>query len=242
MLFVCHPKILHLSIVFSFSWELKWHQEKLKTMLMQNFGVTNKEHYGMLWYFLEWSIGRQAPEGKTNCAGRENCQSNGIHEGKNWHQIRISRTGHRQKICESLQSLQWRSEEIFFCPGELGGLCCQWSAYHQNLDRIDEIKHLPGAWIWKTFHVSSSPPCWWTVNKRSLISSLCLSTNICSFHHRYLCLPRLHENLWKPPIVLFFWRRPAVCCLSLVTAAENVSVQFACVLKFRSTKGLFTWR
>ena len=26
-------------------------QEKLKTILMQNFGVTNKEHYGMLWYF-----------------------------------------------------------------------------------------------------------------------------------------------------------------------------------------------
>ena len=25
-------------------------------MLMQNFGVTNKEHYGMLWHFLEWSI------------------------------------------------------------------------------------------------------------------------------------------------------------------------------------------
>ena len=24
--------------------------------LMQNFGVTNKERYGMLWYFLEWSI------------------------------------------------------------------------------------------------------------------------------------------------------------------------------------------
>ena len=23
---------------------------------MQNFGVRNKEHYGMLWYFLEWSI------------------------------------------------------------------------------------------------------------------------------------------------------------------------------------------
>ena len=21
-----------------------------------NFGVTNKEHYGMSWYFLEWSI------------------------------------------------------------------------------------------------------------------------------------------------------------------------------------------
>ena len=35
---------------------LKWPQEKLKAMLMQNFGVTSKEHYGMLWYFLEWSI------------------------------------------------------------------------------------------------------------------------------------------------------------------------------------------
>ena len=23
---------------------------------MQNFEATNKEHYGMLWYFLEWSI------------------------------------------------------------------------------------------------------------------------------------------------------------------------------------------
>ena len=44
------------------------------------------------------------------------------------------------------------------------------------------------------FHVTSSPPCWWTENKRSLISSLCLSTSICSFHHCYLCLPRLHEN------------------------------------------------
>ena len=29
----------------------------MKTMLMQNFGVTTKEHYGMLWYFLEGSIG-----------------------------------------------------------------------------------------------------------------------------------------------------------------------------------------
>jgi len=41
--------------------------------------------------------------------------------------------------------------------------------------------------------------CWWTVNKRSLISSLCLSTSICSFHHCYLCLPRLHEN---PPLIV----------------------------------------
>ena len=34
---------------------------------------------------------------------------------------------------------------------------------------------------------------WWTV-KRSLISSLCLSTSICSCHHCYLCLRRLREN------------------------------------------------
>ena len=30
--------------------------------------------------------------------------------------------------------------------------------------------------------------------QRSLISSFCLSTSIFSFHHCYLCLPRLHEN------------------------------------------------
>ena len=25
-------------------------------MLVRNLGVTNKDHYGMSWYFLEWSI------------------------------------------------------------------------------------------------------------------------------------------------------------------------------------------
>ena len=52
MLFVCHPKFC-ISIVFSFSWGHFNSQEKLKTMLTQKFGVTNKEHYGMLWHF--WS-------------------------------------------------------------------------------------------------------------------------------------------------------------------------------------------
>ena len=28
----------------------------MKTMLNTKFWVTIKEHYGMLWYFLEWSI------------------------------------------------------------------------------------------------------------------------------------------------------------------------------------------
>ena len=41
-----------ISIVFSFSWGHFNSQEKLKTMLMQNLGVTNKEYYSMLWHFL----------------------------------------------------------------------------------------------------------------------------------------------------------------------------------------------
>ena len=55
MLFRCHPKILH-KHCFHFLLGHFNSQEKLKTMSIQNFGVTNKEHYGMLWYFLEWSI------------------------------------------------------------------------------------------------------------------------------------------------------------------------------------------
>ena len=56
MLFLRHPKVLHKHCLQFLLEVKKWPQEKLKTMLMQNFGVTNKEHYGMLWYFLEWSI------------------------------------------------------------------------------------------------------------------------------------------------------------------------------------------
>ena len=55
MLFDCHPKISH-KHCFQFLWSHFNSQEKLTTILMQNLGVTNKEHYGMLWYFLEWSI------------------------------------------------------------------------------------------------------------------------------------------------------------------------------------------
>ena len=57
-----------ISVVFCFSWEFKWHQEKLKLMLMQNFGVTNEEYYGMLWYFLEWSIKKNDQKASTGCA------------------------------------------------------------------------------------------------------------------------------------------------------------------------------
>ena len=75
--------------------------------------------------------------------------SNGIHNGKNWHQICISRSGERQKICRII-AMKIRGNIL--CSGEPGGWCCRWNAYHQNLDRIDEMKHLPVAWIWKTFH------------------------------------------------------------------------------------------
>ena len=50
MLFVCYPKILHKHYL-QFLFGVKLPQEKLKTMLMQNFWVTNKGHYDMLWYF-----------------------------------------------------------------------------------------------------------------------------------------------------------------------------------------------
>ena len=50
MHFVCPlPPKCRISKMFSFSWELKWPQER--TMLMQNFGGTNKEHYGLLWFW-----------------------------------------------------------------------------------------------------------------------------------------------------------------------------------------------
>ena len=50
--FVCYlldslKNTIILSIVFIFSWDLQWSQEKLETMLMQNFGGTNEEYYGI---------------------------------------------------------------------------------------------------------------------------------------------------------------------------------------------------
>ena len=49
------------------------------------------------------------------------------------------------------ESLKWRLEEIFFVQKELSGLHCEWDVDHQDMDKIDEMKHLPGGWIWKTF-------------------------------------------------------------------------------------------
>ena len=47
MLFVCHPKILQ-KYCLQFLLGVKMAPRELKTMLKQNFGVTNKENYSML--------------------------------------------------------------------------------------------------------------------------------------------------------------------------------------------------
>ena len=55
MLFVCHRKILHKHYL-QFLSGVKMASRETENSTYANFGVTNKEHYGMLWYFLEWSI------------------------------------------------------------------------------------------------------------------------------------------------------------------------------------------
>ena len=106
---------------------------------------------------------------------------NGIDEGKNWHQIRHSRSDERQKICRIVAMKI--SEEIFFAQENLAACVVDRTHTIKILDMIDEMKHLPGAWIWK---------------------------NIINFTN----------------VLFVIRRRREVCCLCLVTAVENVSIQF----------------
>ena len=55
MLFVCHSKFLHKHCL-KFLLGVKMAPRETENNAYAKFGVTNKEHYGMLWYFLEWSI------------------------------------------------------------------------------------------------------------------------------------------------------------------------------------------
>ena len=55
MLFVCHPKNFA-EALFQFLLGVKMAPRETEDIVMQNFGVINKEHYGLLWYSLEWSI------------------------------------------------------------------------------------------------------------------------------------------------------------------------------------------
>ena len=52
MLFVCHPQILHKHCL-QFLLGVKMAPRETENNAYAKFGVTNKEHYGMLWYF--WS-------------------------------------------------------------------------------------------------------------------------------------------------------------------------------------------
>ena len=55
MLFVCHPKIVHKHCL-QFLVGVKMAPRETENNAYAKFWVTNKEHYGILWYFLEWSI------------------------------------------------------------------------------------------------------------------------------------------------------------------------------------------
>ena len=55
MLFVCHPTILHKHCL-QFLLEVKMAPRETENNAYAKFWLTNKEHYGMLWYFLELSI------------------------------------------------------------------------------------------------------------------------------------------------------------------------------------------
>ena len=108
-------------------------------------------------------------------------------------QFNIIRVGEYKKHVRLFSKMNYFQsiEENFFSKELL------FSRYFVCLDRRETSTALSFWWVpIGGFHVTASQPSWWTVNKRSLISSLCLSTSICSFHHCYLS----PEIGWKPPI------------------------------------------
>ena len=102
--------------------------------------------------------------------------------------------------CDCLEQCWLFRKKLFISPAFRGRALSYVSRKSTTLEQFRFSRRKPHIFYLKLnrfiggFHVTSSPPYWWTVNKRSLIRSLCLSTSICSFHHCYLCLPRLHEN------------------------------------------------
>ena len=55
MLFFCHPKILHKHFL-QFLLGVKIPPRETEENAYAKFWGDKKEHYGMFWYFLEWSI------------------------------------------------------------------------------------------------------------------------------------------------------------------------------------------
>ena len=103
-----------------------------------------------LWFNCIIEVLEVTSMGLCGCNLKEKFEcSNGIHKGTIWHQTCISRSSDRQKI---ILSNRWNEDSrkySLFKKKLAAG--CRWNAYRQNLDRIDEMKHLPGVWIWKTF-------------------------------------------------------------------------------------------
>ena len=58
------------------------------------------------------------------------------------------------------------------------------------------------------FHVTSSPPCWWTVNKRSLISLLCLSTSPLLFMSPENAVVCVSRDCMK---TIYWWKGDWLC-------------------------------
>ena len=113
MLFVCHPKLC-ISIVFSFSWELKWPQEKRKTETENNayakFWGDKKEHYGMLWYFLEWSSASSVGI-PSHIAGTTGLKQRKLCTSSDWPCKMPRRMAKVEKCCLRLNEL-WCSREF----------------------------------------------------------------------------------------------------------------------------------
>ena len=105
---------LCISIVFSFSWGHFNSQEKLTTMLTQNFGVTNKEDYGMLWYFwsgqLRWQgnakMASQAETFQTKKSANGFILSN--HENEKSQLINMTKNCEKSQLARKIVSLKWQ--------------------------------------------------------------------------------------------------------------------------------------
>ena len=78
--------------------------------------------------------------GLCGCNLKEKLEpSKGTYKETTWHQIGTLAEATTDKTDKRfLELLKWRSEEVFFVQKELGGLHCEWDAYHQALDSIDE--------------------------------------------------------------------------------------------------------
>ena len=154
----------------------------------------------------------EAPEGKSNRAGRENCHS-------------IQNVVHEQ-----------RSEGLILHHQLLKhGLCCRWNAYqayhwyHQNLDKIDEMKLLPGAWIWKTFSLVYYSPfggnlrsvvyVWWLQQKTARYS-LCSEVYVRLVLKTCLLQKRLPLSAVKAMVI--FHVRCDRCCLYRCDSENNI--------------------